>query len=62
VGLKFMREEERLALDVYAALFDLWGASIFGHSALSETTHTEAILALLVKYGIDDPAAGKAGG
>lgn len=57
-----MREEEKLALDVYAALFDLWGASIFNHIALSETTHTEAILALLVKYGIDDPGFGQSSG
>jgi hypothetical protein len=61
-GLKFMREEEKLAHDVYVALFDLWGATVFSQIALSETTHTEAILALLIQYGIDDPAAGKAAG
>jgi len=61
-GLKFMREEEKLAHDVYVALFDLWGVAVFSQIALSETTHTEAILALLTKYGIDDPAAGKAAG
>jgi hypothetical protein len=61
-GLKFMREEEKLAHDVYVALFDLWGANVFSQIALSETTHTETILALLTKYGIADPAAGKAPG
>ncbi len=61
-ALKFMREEEKLAHDVYAALYGLWGANVFNQIALSETTHTEAILALLTKYGIADPSAGKASG
>jgi len=61
-GLKFMREEEKLAHDVYVALYGVWGDNIFNQISLSETTHTEAILALLVKYGIPDPAAGKAAG
>lgn len=61
-ALKFMREEEKLAHDVYAALYDLWGANVFYQISLSETTHTEAILALLTKYGIADPAATTAPG
>lgn len=61
-GLKFMREEEKLAHDVYVAMFALWGHQTFANIAESETTHTEAILALLTKYGVDDPAAGKAAG
>lgn len=61
-GLKFMREEEKLAHDVYVALFNVWGANVFSQIALSETTHTETILALLTKYGLPDPAAGKAPG
>jgi hypothetical protein len=61
-ALKYMREEEKLAHDVYVALYGVWGDNIFNQISLSETTHTEAILALLVKYGIPDPAAGKAPG
>ncbi len=61
-GLKFMREEEKLAHDVYVALHALWGHRTFENIAESETTHTEAILALLVKHGVDDPAAGKPAG
>ena len=61
-ALKFMREEEKLAHDVYVALFNVWGANVFRQIALSETTHTEAILALLTQYGLEDPAAGKAPG
>lgn len=61
-GLKFMREEEKLAHDVYAALYGVWGAQVFDNISQSETTHTETILALLEKYGVADPAAGKAPG
>lgn len=61
-GLRFMREEEKLAHDVYIAMDGLWAHRTFANIALSETTHTEAILALLTKYGIDDPAAGKPAG
>lgn len=61
-SLKFMREEEKLAHDVYVALYSLWGANVFYQISLSETTHTEAILKLLTKYAIDDPAASTAPG
>lgn len=61
-GLKFMREEEKLAHDVYVAMYELWDHNTFENIAESETTHTEAILALLTKYGVDDPAAGKPAG
>ena len=59
-GLVFMREEEKLAHDVYVYLYGLWPVeSIFLTISVSETSHTEAILTLLQKYGIPDPAAGK---
>jgi hypothetical protein len=61
-GLRFMREEEKLAHDVYVAMDALWGHRTFANIALSETTHTQAILALLTKYGVADPAAGKPAG
>ena len=60
-GLKFMREEEKLAHDVYTAL-SYWPRNVFKQIAVSETTHTEVILGLLNKYGVADPAAGKAPG
>ncbi len=61
-GLRFMREEEKLAHDVYVAMYALWGHNTFENIAKSETTHTEAILALLTRYGVADPAAGKPAG
>lgn len=56
-GLKFMREEEKLAHDVYVAFFTLWGANVFNQIAQSESQHTEAIRLQLVAYGLEDPAA-----
>jgi len=56
-GLKFMREEEKLAHDVYVALFNVWGAKVFANIAESETEHTEAIRQLLLSHGLEDPAA-----
>lgn len=54
-GLAFMREEEKLARDVYSALYDQWGLRIFSNIAQSEQTHTEAVRDLLVKYDMADP-------
>lgn len=56
--LVFMREEEKLARDVYISMYDLWGAAVFANISVSEQRHMDAILKLLVKYGIPDPAAG----
>ena len=57
--LLFMREEEKLARDVYLTLYKIWGAQIFANIARSEQTHTDAVKMLLEKYGLPDPAAGK---
>lgn len=57
-GLLWMREEEQLAHDVYVALGELWGLRVFDNIAASETTHIDAVVGLLERYGIDDPAAG----
>jgi len=54
-GLLYMREEEKLARDVYTTLYDTWELRIFTNIAQSEQTHTEAIRDLLVKYQIEDP-------
>ncbi len=56
--LIFMREEEKLAHDVYVTLYAQWGLPLFQNIANSEATHTAAIQTLLDRYGIEDPAAG----
>ncbi len=55
-GLIYMREEEKLAHDVYLALYDLWGLSLFQNIAGSEHTHTNAVKQLLDTFNIPDPA------
>ena len=60
--LTYMREEEKLARDVYLSLYDEWNMRIFSNIAASEQKHTDAVKTLLVRYGIPDPAAGKAQG
>jgi hypothetical protein len=54
-GLLLMREEEKLAHDVYTKLYEKWGISIFKNISDSEQTHTDMVKDLLVKYDITDP-------
>lgn len=55
--LLFMREEEKLARDVYLTLFEKWGAPVFANIATSEQQHMDAMLILLNTYKLPDPAA-----
>jgi len=61
-GLIRMREEEKLAGDVYRALYQKWQLQPFRNIAGAEDTHTQAVKALLERYDLADPAAGKAAG
>lgn len=54
-SLIFMREEEKLARDVYITMINKWGSKIFTNISTSEQTHMDAILMLLNKYKIPDP-------
>ncbi len=54
-GLLEMREEEKLARDVYLTLYNKWKLQIFKNIAESEQTHTDSIKYLLEKYNISDP-------
>jgi len=56
-GLLLMREEEKLARDVYTTLGSKWGTRIFSNIASSEQTHTDAMKLLLDRYAIPDPTA-----
>jgi hypothetical protein len=56
--LIFMREEEKLARDVYLTLYDIWETPVFANIATSEQQHMDAILGLLKTYKIPDPTAG----
>ena len=61
-GLIQMREEEKLARDVYTTLGENWGTRIFSNIASSEQTHTDAIKVLLERYDIKDPVTSNAVG
>ncbi len=55
-GLLYMREEEKLARDVYNQMYTLWGQQIFQNIASSEQTHMDQVKLLLDRYGLTDPA------
>ena len=63
-SLAYMREEEKLAQDVYTAMDTRWGSNtrVFGNIAASESTHSEAVRQLLLRYNLSDPAATTAAG
>lgn len=54
-SLKQMREEEKLARDVYLALYDKWNMNIFNNIAKSEQAHTDMVALIIEKYSLDDP-------
>ena len=54
-GIVFMREEEKLARDVYLTLADVWGTRIFSNIATAEQTHMDSVLGLIEAYGLEDP-------
>ncbi len=54
--LLHLREEEKLARDVYFYAFRKYGQQIFSNISNSEQTHMDQILGLINKYGLVDPA------
>ncbi len=54
-ALLFMREEEKLARDVYNSLYATWKLPIFQNIASSEQTHMDQIGLLLTRYQLTDP-------
>lgn len=55
-ALNYMREEEKLARDVYLAMIDSWDDKTFAYIAVSEQQHMDTMKAKLDKYGLPDPA------
>ena len=55
-GILLMREEEKLARDVYTTLYEKWNLRTFESIGKdSETTHMDAMKTLLDRYGLEDP-------
>lgn len=61
-GLLLMREEEKLARDVYTALYTAWGAAVFDNIGAAEQTHMDSVKRLLERYALPDPAGTTAPG
>lgn len=61
--LAFSRDEERMARDLYAAIAATYDNAVpFSTITTSEQRHFDSVGVLLVRYGVPDPAAGKAPG
>lgn len=54
-GLLFMREEEKLARDVYLQMADVWGMNIFSNIARSEQAHMDSVLSMIDLFEAVDP-------
>lgn len=59
--LLFMREEEKLARDVYIVLYKSWNKNIFKNISSSEQQHMDAILKKIKLFGLTDPNSSKIG-
>ncbi|AIF70098.1 hypothetical protein PAP_08585 [Palaeococcus pacificus DY20341] len=60
-GILWMREEEKLARDVYLTLYEKWDLPIFNNIAKSEQTHMDTVKLLIDKYGLEDPVIDEVG-
>jgi hypothetical protein len=60
-GLVWMLEEEKLAHDVYASLYDTWGVRTFANISDSEAQHMAAVQSVLERYGVTVPSLGGVG-
>lgn len=59
--LSYMREEEKLARDVYLAMYQKWQQPVFSNIAQSEQTHMDQVKCFLDAYGLPDSARAEAG-
>lgn len=55
--LFFLREEEKLARDVYLYSYELYNIQIFKNISNSEQQHMDSVLKLLNTYNLVDPAS-----
>ena len=56
-----MKEEEKLARDVYSALSQKWGSQVFTNISAAENNHLNAIVFLLTIDGSTETSIGEAG-
>jgi hypothetical protein len=54
-GILFIREEEKVARDLYQAFYDEFNLTVFSDLARSEQSHMDSIKIAVDKYGLEDP-------
>jgi hypothetical protein len=59
--LLFLREEEKLARDIYVYAFNKYQNNVFNSISQSEQKHMDNVLSLLNQYAIPDPASTQMG-
>lgn len=57
-----IREEEKLARDVYTTLGETWQLPVFDHIAAAEQHHMDHVALLVERYELDDPVVDDAVG
>ena len=60
-ALMKMREEEKMARDVYDFFYEAYGLQVFDQISASEEQHTAVVLSLIEYFGLTDPAQAEAG-
>lgn len=60
-GIQLMREEEKLAHDVYRVLYEKWKLPIFSNISGSEARHIDAVGTLIDQYNLNDPVINEPG-
>lgn len=61
-NILYMRQEEKLARDVYLHFAEVWDCPVFANIAKAEQRHMDAVGLLITKYGLEDPAADNTAG
>ena len=56
-SIKYMREEEKLARDVYVNMYAKYNSGPFNNIIKAEQTHMDLVKELLTKYNIEDPVS-----
>ena len=54
-GIIFMRQEEKVARDVYTVLGQTWNINVFENIKTSEQNHMDAVKRLIDRYELEDP-------
>jgi len=56
-----MKDEEKLAHDVYTVLYEKWGSQVFSRISIAEDRHMNAVITLLKYYDSADTLVGDPG-